>query len=216
MSFYTDHDKNIVIPAVLRKGVWQPFYGGGMPKLKEGALADIVVPEQAFKNADELQRFNLEDTVTLLPGGSRLFAMMSRNHLMRGPQIGSPSSAHIRPQDGLGNANLVAFAIKQDLKLHLRGTKLAQLEPCECELEGFPENLAVLIINQGYTRLSERYEPTRKSHSGNVFPEVFFMERNRLLPLVELRVRAVTELEKRLYQQSDELSLDSRQPEEHD
>ncbi len=182
----------------------------------EGTLADIVVPEYAFEKADELQRFNLEDTVTVLPAESLLFAMMSPHHGMGGPRIGIPSAAHTRPQDGLENANLVAFAIREDLKLHLRGTKLAQLEPCECELEGFPEDLAVTSINQAYTRLSERYEPTRKSHSGNVFTKVFFMKGNLLLPLAELRVREVARLEKRLYQQSGELPLDSRQPEEHD
>jgi hypothetical protein len=126
--------------------------------------------EGIFENNPDLVRFNLEDTVTLLPAGSTLWAMMSPNHGMGGPRI---------------------------------GTKLAQLEPCECELEGFP-------------RLSERYESTRKSHSGNVFTKVFFMEGNRLLPLEELRVREVAKLEKRLYQQSGELPLDSQQPEGHD
>ena len=54
-----------------------PFYGGEMPKLKEGTHADIYVPEEAFTNPDEIMRFNIDEIVTILPAGSPLWAMMS-------------------------------------------------------------------------------------------------------------------------------------------
>ena len=202
MTFPTDQDRNIVIPAVLRNGQWQPLYGGLMPKLKEGTLAEITLPEHGFANRSDLARFNLEDKIEIQPTGSSLWAVMSPNYGMGGPAIGIPRWATIRPQDGLENSNLVEFQITEGLTLHLRGTKHAQLEPCRCKLEGFPDELTVLSINQAYTRLSERYESTRKSHAGNVFTKVFFLEGNHLLPLEELRIREVIKLEKRLHQQS--------------
>jgi hypothetical protein len=207
MSFPTEQEKSVVIPAVLRKGVWHPLYGGPMPKLKEGTFAEITLPEHGFEDPAELQRFNLEDTITILAEGSPLWAVMSPNYGMGGPALGIPKWAKFRPQDGLENLNLVEFQISEDLSLHLRGTKHAQLEPCQCKLEGFPPDISVLSINQAYTRLSEKFEPRRKSHAGNVFTRVFYLDGTLLLPLEELRTREVSKLEKRLYHQSGELPL---------
>ncbi|MCF7730237.1 MAG: hypothetical protein K9N23_01055 [Akkermansiaceae bacterium] len=103
------------------------------------------------------------------------------NHGMGGPRIGIPKFAQTRPQDGLDRVNLVEFKILEDLQLHLRGTKHAQLQPCQCDLEGFPDDVAILSINQAYTRLSERHESKRKSHSGNVFTLVYFHDGKLLL-----------------------------------
>lgn len=210
MSFPTDNDKRVLIPAVYNKGVWQPFYGGEMPKIKEGTLADIYVPEAAFTNPEEINRFNIDEIVTILPAGSPLWAMMSPNHGMGGTGRGIPKWAVSRHRDGLETSNLVQFKIDEDLRLHLRGTKQAQLEPCACLLECFPEDLSVLSINQAYTRLSEKYEPTRKSHAGNVFTKVFYCEGKTMLPIDELRIRSVVELEKRFWTQSGQLPLLSR------
>lgn len=210
MSFPTDTEKRVLIPAIYHKGGWMPFYGGEMPKLKEGTHADIYVPEEAFANLDEIMRFNIDEIVTILPAGSPLWAMMSPNHGMGGPGLGVPKWAVSRHRDGLENANLVQFKIQEDLRLHLRGTKLAQLEPCACLLDGFSEEPSVLSINQAYSRLSEKFERSRKSHAGNVFTKVFYCESKMLLPIDELRIRAVIELEKRLWSQSGQLPLTSR------
>jgi hypothetical protein len=134
MSFPTDTEKRVLIPAIYHKGGWMPFYGGEMPKLKEGTHADIYVPEEAFTNLDEIMRFNIDEIVTILPAGSHLWAMMSPNHGMGGPGLGIPQWAKTRPQDGLENFNLVEFQISEGLTLHLRGTKHAQLGPCQCNL----------------------------------------------------------------------------------
>ncbi len=207
MNFPNEQDKNVVIPAVFRKGAWHPLYGGPMPAFKEGTLAEITLPEHGFEKPEELQRFNLEDEVVILPSGSPLWAVMSPHHGMGGPGLGKPKYAQTRPQDGLNRVNLVEFKILENLQLHLRGTKHAQLQPCRCELEGFPEDVAVLSVNQAYTRLSEKHEPKRKSHSGNVFTQVYFLDGKLLLPLEEARKREVINLEKKLFQQSGELPL---------
>jgi hypothetical protein len=74
-------------------------------------------------------------------------------------------------------------------------------------LKDFPEDVAVLSINQAYTRLSEKHEPKRKSHAGNVFAQVYFFDGKFLLPLEEARKREVIKLDKKLFHQSGELPL---------
>ena len=55
-------------------------------------------------------------------------------------------------------------------------------------------------INQAYTRLSERYEPRRKSHAGNVFQQVLFETTpgGHVRPLDDLRLKAVIKSGKKL------------------
>lgn len=200
-------EKTVVIPAQWNHGKWVPFYGGEMPNLKEGTLAEFTVPQASFTDPKELQRFNVEGVEVILSAGSTLWAAMSPNFGMGGPGKGIPDKVRMRPQDNLGTLNLVSFQIVEDLKLHLRGTKQAQLENCRCVLEGFPADLDVLSINQAYTRLSERFEPGRRSHTGNVFDKVFCLDGDTLIPLDELRARAFSKLEKRLFHESGELGL---------
>ena len=204
MSFPSDEEKTLIIPARWMNGEWKPFYGGSMPKLNEGTLAEIIVPQAAFIDSSEIRRFSIEDEIVIQKAGSTLWAAMSPNFGMGGPKLGFPANVRTRPQDGLEKVNLVGFLIEEDLLLRLRGTKKALLENCRCKLEELPPEVLVQSVNQAYTRLSERYEAKRTSHTGNVFDKVFCRDAGLLVPLDELRQQAVANLEKRLFLESGE------------
>lgn len=204
MTLNSDTDKRVLIPVEWKSGKWQPLDGSEMPVLAEGTLADLTVPHHAFIQPRDISRFSTETVVEILPAGSYLWALISTNHGVSG--LGDPLLKGLPARHAAENSSfLVRFSIKEPLNLRLRGTKPAQLEPCPCQLPGFPEDLDVGSINQAYTRLSERYEPRRKSHAGNVFQQVLFETTpgGPVRPLDDLRLKAVIESEKKL-QEIDE------------
>jgi hypothetical protein len=212
MSFPADSEKRVLIPVILSHGTMVPFYGGEMPELEEGTVADLWVPLHAFRKPADARKFSTEEIVDLLPAGTPLWALISRSHGVSGPE--DPA---LRGRPAISGPDhgkfLVEFTLRELLQLRLRGTKLGNLERCECLLPGF-EDVAVTSLNQAYTRLSERYEPKRKSHTGNVFQVVFYRDpvTGQPRPLEDLRVKAVREWEAKMQLQAGRLPLDSLIP----
>lgn len=67
----------------------------------------------------------------------------------------------------------------------LRGTKTANLKKCKCDIPSL--DLEVNSINQAYTKISEKYEPSRASHAGNVFRKVFYRDGKKWIKLDDKR-----------------------------
>ena len=159
----------VIIPVMMRAGKLVPAYGGELPKLREGAAIDLVTEEGDFLNREELERYNKEDFPEILPAGSEMFAVIAHRdqtfHRVA-------DKIDVLPPPG-GDTILIPFKLVEPLHLHLRGTRKAELMPCLCDLgiEGveFPAS-----VNQAYSRLSERYELWRGSHTGNVFTKVYY------------------------------------------
>ena len=64
--------------------------------------------------------------------------------------------------------------LREDLKLRLRGAKPATLEDATCWIPSRPEEAKSL--NHAYRLVSEKFEPQRLSHSGNVFKVGYYFE----------------------------------------
>lgn len=205
MPHFPEHQKTVVIPVVWKEGKWEPSYGGEMPEIREGTTADLTLSAGALKDENEIKRLSFEKVVEILPAGSLLWARMSRAHYRGERKKGVPKGFHSRREERLEEAVLVPFFLDEPLKLLLRGTKPAQLTPCKCYAEDLPSESELLSVNQAYTRLSERFETTRRSHSGNVFTKVCFTdEENYILPLDFLRKKELRKFENYLEAQSDE------------
>lgn len=202
-----DPSERVVIPLVVRQGKLVPFYGGEMPKLKEGWVVDLITEVDAFQEEIEAERFNVEDTVVILEKGKKLYACLRDEGTRVEPGLKS-YDVSIQPPLG-SSAWLVPFELGEDLRLHLRGTRHAELLDCECKLP-FATPKPVRSVNQAYTRLSEQFELERLTHGGNVFLKVYFEDTDgSFRPLSALRSRKEAELEKRLYAMSGELPLDT-------
>jgi hypothetical protein len=201
----TDPTQRVVIPVTLRGGQIVPFYGGEMPKLREGAVMDLITEEAAFLDPSELERFNKEDFPEILPKGNEMYAVIAHRH-QPFHQVAEKISAF--PSPG-GDTVLIPFKLAEPLHLHLRGTRKAELTLCLCDLgiegEEFPRS-----VNQAYSRLSEIYEPWRRSHTGNVFMKVYFRVpgTDDARPLEDLRKACEAQAEKSLFHQSGVLPLD--------
>lgn len=178
-----------------------------MPSFVEGAAADVIVETIAFANPAELSRFNIEEQFPLVKSGSRLLALMRR----KAGVVSSTDAVAVAKADPLlpERADLIPFTLEEDLILHFRGTKHAVLEDCDCRLETIADK-RVRSVNEAYMRLSEHYEPHRRSHAGNVFDTVYFLRGEAAVSLNRLREAATAEFEKKLFHRSGTLPLEGR------
>jgi len=202
---FIDPTERVVIPVTIRNGKIVPFYGGEMPKLREGVVMDLITEEAAFLDASEIKRFHQESFPEVLPAGSELFAVIAfRNQTF----VHQEKSIRAVPPPG-GVKALVPFWLLEPLRLHLRGTRKAELMSCDCDLRMEGQSPAS-SINEAYTRLSERYEPWRRSHTGNVFTKVYFRDLGTdfARPLDDLREAHEAEAEKTLFHLSGVLPLE--------
>ena len=203
-----DHEtsQRVVVPVIVRHGKLMPFYGGTMPAFKEGRIMDLITEVDAFTDQTEVARFHLEEVVTILPPETTLFALMIEQ-----PPKGVPV-ANFKPDPRLSKPVwFVPFLAKEEVQLRLRGTRHAELEPCQCQLTSLgAASDMVSSINEAYTRLSERYEPKRHSHTANVFTKVYYLDpTGKARPLNTLRQEAEAAMEKKLFALSGELPLQS-------
>lgn len=179
----------VVIPLLWQNGQWQCEIGP-MPEIKPGTKAELYLHSTAFKDEREIQQFSHAESVALLPKGFVLLACMTlkKEH---------PKEAYRFPNDkiplpGIGYPHFfIPFSLEEALLIRLRGTKKAQLEPCKCRIPALDDLAEVDSVNQAYTRISEKYEPWRKSHTGDVFQKVYLAElqNKSLVSLGELRTR---------------------------
>lgn len=185
-------EKTVLIPVRFTDKGWKLLSGGDVPALKAGSIADLIVPQSALMDKADAKAFTDESMVSILPKDSKLWALISKKHGVTGPDDSKLKDIPTKPADIEGQF-YVGFSLKEELRLRLRGTKSANLETCGCELPGFSPDVEAESINQAYTRLSEKYEPLRKSHSGNVFQKVWYESKanGKLLPLDVLRKAAV-------------------------
>ena len=84
--------------------------------------------------------------------------------------------------------HFVSFNITQKLTVLLRAGKHAKLGDCLCEIPSL--KISADSVNEAYSKISAAFEPTRRSHSGNVFRCVFMERPDGLLePLENQRER---------------------------
>jgi hypothetical protein len=177
--------KSVVIPLRMAGGELKPFFDMPMPKLKEGAIVDLICEEHALEDKSFARLLNTEEVVTLLEEGTRLFAHLRQERSSKRSALQWSDLSPEVPVDS--ETFFVPFSIREDLRLKLRGTRKAELQTCQCDL-GDGALQSPSSINQAYTRLSEMYEPSRRSHTGNVFMKVLFIAANgKAKPLAHLR-----------------------------
>jgi len=190
--------RKVVFPVRIVAGVPQPFYGPTWPKLKDGVVADLVLPAHAFVHAEDEVLLSAPLGTELLPKGTQLLA---------GVAADADRDGIVRPSADMFAESLhgafVAIVLEEPLRIQLRGTKRARLESCRCRVPSL--NQTYDSVNEAYTRISEHYEPRRRSHTGNVFAKVLYhrdtvKDRRIWSPLDDLRRRLEMTLEQRFQQ----------------
>lgn len=175
---------HVRMTAVLRPdGTVLPYDRPVFPKLKQGALVDLVIATDDL--ADEKERIELtaERKVVLFDAGTELRARISPRHLSENDKAGCLIQVlnGVFPRPGY----FVAIELKDPLSLVIRPNRRSSLADVECRLPCVQKT--AVSVNEAYRLLSERFEHGRRSRGGNVFLTVHYNDEGTWLPLDALR-----------------------------
>jgi hypothetical protein len=157
------------------------FYGGALPKLKNGCVGEVVVPTFELANAADFARLDWSKVVPFLPEDSVILVRMraaARDPKRKGCRLDPPMTP-------MWYGMFVEVILDKPLSLRLLGTRRATLQDVRCRIPAL--GCHAKSLNHAYRLISEVFEPTRRSHSGNVFEECFVERGNQWVPLDAVR-----------------------------
>jgi hypothetical protein len=155
--------------------------GEPLPAIAPGTSAEIIIQATALIDPSEREKFTREDRLLLLLKQTELWARVKPD------TVEEHLAAHRVLKTGLGGKDglFVVLLLVDDLYLIKRTGKSAMLDECRCHIPAL--GIDVASVNEAYTRISAAFEPWRRSHSGNVFREVYYGGGMHLSPLDRLR-----------------------------
>ena len=181
--------KTVTIPIRVADGKIMYFYDGPMPKLKEGAMGDLTLLESDVLDTDWVVPLREARKVRLLEAKADIMLAMRLQRIppdLQKETIGFPRADQ---GDFIGamNYRFIPAILLEPLDLILRGTKKAVLEGGACLLPSL--DASATSLNHAYSLASAKYEPDRRSHTGNAFQRVYYFEEKakRWWPLENLR-----------------------------
>jgi hypothetical protein len=172
-------EKRVSLTVRIHSGGIELLGGEQLPAIKDGTIAELLVPAFAIKDERLLSHLSHRLDVEVLNAGTRLLAGLRPERTL--PAI-SEAFRHDRlPMDFPAFAEMI---IQRPLRLYARGARRAMLQPCLCLIpalvagaDGMGES--AVSVNHAYTLLSTAFETQRRSHTGNVFQTVFFRAADR-------------------------------------
>lgn len=206
------------LPARFVDGHWEFAFGGSVP-VRPGAEAELIVESSLITDLDFLKRVTQEVVVQFLPEGTELLVALTpgdkvdisglvapvldpRNgqYTVAGSDLPSVSTRFAKVKLGVP-ADLFPGSVELDAQAG--GLWLTVTGLWDCELNSpavsFPPEYGLepaRSLNHAFTRLSEKFETHRISHTGNVFQRVFYRERSGWWrPLRQLREIAIDRAE---------------------
>lgn len=171
--------KTVTIPIKIVDGKVEYFYDDNVKlrDLENLRYGELSVPKSYFGNEDTIKKLMREEVVDFLPKGTSLYAQVRRNDFNELPnEIKELTYSFKDEKNCFIEGKLIEIILEEDLKLLLRGSKRARLESCKCNIPILHKSQKqVVSINQAYTLISEKVEPSRRSHGGNVFDKIYYM-----------------------------------------
>jgi hypothetical protein len=156
--------------------------GSPLPRMKPGAKAELVISPWNIEDPAARAKLLNERRIAFLSAGTSVWARVKEDKI-------SDVLKQFRQNRGPGFSKLgplVEIRLTSDVLLVVRGDGRSALSECECKIPALPE-MTCSSINEAYTRVSEAFEPSRRSHTGNIFNCVFHESGYRPAPLRELR-----------------------------
>jgi hypothetical protein len=176
--------RTVSIPVRIEGGTIKEFDDKPLPEL-EDCIGELVVPAFAIKNQQDLERLTAPGETMLFEAGTPLLCRVSGRQV---PNDMSPLCRVEPVPDSPVPGAFVEFLLEEPLYLCTHGTKRPTLKPARCIVPAL-KNLQAGSLNEAYRRISERFEPERRSVGGNVFRSVYYFEpaMDQWRPIGELR-----------------------------
>ena len=163
-------------------------WGAALPDMSDCA-GELIVPASAIRNADDRVLLDGDQRIPFLPAGATVLCKLGARHipagLLKALTVAVPDPTH-------EGAAFVEVVLREPLQLHWRGTKPAPLGDVACRIPALPEHQPS-SLNEAYRRISEMFEPTRRSVGGSVFLNMFYRttSESSLVSLDSLRDQCV-------------------------
>jgi uncharacterized protein DUF3293 len=144
-----------------------------------------TVRAAAISNDADLAALTAEESIPLLPAGTKLLCRLGARHVPL--ELKRDCVEEALPEPSYRNALFVEILLEENLDLRFRSSKSAILDDADCSIPKMP-GIRVGSVNEAYRRISERFEPSRRSVGGNVFSNVYIKPpKSRVVPLGQLR-----------------------------
>ena len=176
--------RTVSIPVRIVEGKIETFGKTDLPELAD-CVGDLVVPAFAVKNADDIEWLTRSRVRMLFDKDTTLLCRISGRLVPR--ELVKECRTEVVPDSGTLGA-FVEVVLEEPLFLRSRGTKKATLDPAKCIVPTL-DRLTASSLNEAYRRISEKFEPGRRSAGGNVFRSCYYFDEewNQWRPIGELR-----------------------------
>ena len=203
--------KRLKLPVYRVNGRWEFFYGGAVP-VDDGTQAEMVIDSARITDKDFLHRVTQRVVSHCLPRGTRLMVALSIHAPISHTVFYHPNSQRPKSIDvdtwhlpsvstlfvpvtlGPVRKTQTTLMFEEDGGLWMVVSGLGECELFSSSVD-FPEELAMesaQSLNHAFTKLSERFEIHRLSHTGSVYSRVFYLESDlRWYPLEYLKSAAL-------------------------
>jgi len=166
----------------IEDGICTLAHGAPLPHMKPGAIAELIVSPSDILDDAARKELLSEQKIEFLPAKASIWARIKRDQIPKELR-GFYQEKYTWPkQPGV----FVEIQLTSTVSLVVRGDGRSSLAECKCHIPALPD-LKCTSINEAYTRISESFEPSRRSHAGNIFNCVFFDGDGCLDPLSVIR-----------------------------
>ena len=172
---------NIRIAVLWRNGKWQQLDGDELPKLREGTSADLVMPTHALTDDSEIKYWTQKSMEPFLAKSTTLFVRVNRKNVPPHLEAKTCEKNH----QTIADSRFVGIKLDDDLNIILRPGKKGKLIDCPVSIKVIGQSAS--SINEAYRIIATKFEPERRSNSGNIFRLVFVEQKRGLVMLDRLR-----------------------------
>lgn len=176
-------DRTVCLQVRVIDGKITMLDGSALPQIQTNISAELSFLAVHILQDEERIKFTEEYEVPFLVSGAVLWVKVKPNeHLEKSLAAHRIKKRPHCEDDGL----FLPILLQQDLNLQIRAGKHSKLGETKIHIPNL--NIDAKSINEAYTKVSTVYEPSRRSHSGNVFQEVYYEHDDTLHRLHRLRL----------------------------
>lgn len=171
-------ERTITIPIKIENDEILREDGQPLPKLSNHAFGELVILSIFLEDVEDQIKYDQEEIKLVFKKGEELFFEMNPKFITN---------------DKINDSNLIKIETKyfikclleEDLFLKARYQKKAKFESCKCSIPCL--NRTAESLNHAYTLISQEFEITRRSHTGNVFNICYFKNNDHHLTMLEIK-----------------------------
>jgi hypothetical protein len=149
------------------------YDGLPLPALKEGTLADLVVPAYALRDDCVAELLQWEMDVFALRVGTELLAKVNLNRVPKERREQLVKVAREKMKGAMPDIHGVIMELAEPLQLRLIAGKRAEMLPCKVRIPEL-DNQEADSINHAYAIVSAAFEANRRTPGGNGFLNVYY------------------------------------------